>query len=62
MRGRVMGIYTLLFMGMMPLGGLWAGSLAERLNEPAVVILGAAIALTTATVVYLFFPQVRRLE
>jgi len=31
-RGRVMSLYTMAFMGMMPLGSLWAGALADRIG------------------------------
>jgi len=58
----VMGIYTLIFFGMMPIGGLWAGTLAEHTSEPFVVVLGGVIVLATALVVYIFFPQIRKLE
>jgi len=37
LRGRVMGIYTLVFFGMTPLGSLAAGVAAAQLGEPATV-------------------------
>jgi MFS family permease len=43
MRGRVMGIWALIFGGMMPLGGLEAGMLAHRLGVPISVAVGAAV-------------------
>ena len=61
-RGRIMGIYTLVFFGMMPIGGLWAGTLADRTSEPFVVVFGALIVLITAIVIYVFFPRIRKLE
>ena len=39
-RGRVMSIYTMMFLGMAPLGGLLAGGLAHRLGAPLTVALG----------------------
>ena len=39
LRGRVMAGYSMMFMGMGPLGALLAGSLAHALNAPAVVTL-----------------------
>jgi len=39
-RGRVMGFYTMAFMGMMPFGSLLAGALAARLSTPWAVIIG----------------------
>ncbi|MBW3535298.1 MAG: MFS transporter [Gemmatimonadetes bacterium] len=48
MRGRVMSLYTMAFIGMAPLGGLVAGALATRLGAPATVAIGgvACIALS----------------
>ncbi len=39
-RGRVMGFYTMAFMGMMPFGSLLAGGLASWLSTPWSVIIG----------------------
>mgnify|MGYP003586607517 CR=1 FL=1 len=41
-RGRVMGFYSMSFMGMMPLGSLLAGVLAHFIGAPQVVLLGGA--------------------
>jgi MFS family permease len=41
-RGRVMSIYTMMFLGMAPLGGLLAGLAAHRLGAPVTVALGGA--------------------
>jgi len=43
MRGRVMGIYSMMFLGLAPFGNLIAGFIAERLGAPAAVqFFGAA--------------------
>lgn len=42
MRGRVMGIWTLMFGGMMPVGGLAAGVLSHWLGVPLTVAIGGA--------------------
>jgi len=34
LRGRVMGVYTLVFFGSMPIGSLLAGSAAQWIGEP----------------------------
>jgi MFS family permease len=60
LRGRVMSIYTLTFFGLMPVGSLLAGSLANWLGEPATVRLGALAALTAALLVVWREPQIRR--
>jgi MFS family permease len=62
LRGRVMGVYTLFFMGMMPIGGLWAGTMAHYLGAPRTVMIGGTIVLVMALLVYTFLPGVRRLE
>jgi hypothetical protein len=62
MRGRVMGIYTLIFMGMWPVGGLWSGKVAEVYGEPAVVIIGGVVVLALAIGLYIFVPTLRKLE
>jgi MFS family permease len=62
LRGRVMGIWTLVFFGMMPLCGLWAGTTAHIIGEQAVVVIGAAITLAIAIAVFIFFPRIRALE
>jgi MFS family permease len=40
LRGRVMAVYSMMFMGMTPFGALAAGSLAERFGAPATVGAG----------------------
>jgi len=62
LRGRVMGIYSLIFLGLMPVGGLLAGAMAERIGEPATVILGGAVSLAFAIAAWLFLPRLRALE
>ncbi len=43
MRGRVMGIWALVFGGMMPVGGMEAGSLSHWLGVPWAVAIGAIV-------------------
>jgi MFS family permease len=62
LRGRVMGIYTLLFFGMMPLGSLWMGAVAQIASEPTPIIIGGLTLLSIAISVYIFAPRVRHLE
>jgi MFS family permease len=42
LRGRVMSVYSMMFMGMAPLGALLAGTLAGYLGAPNTVALGGA--------------------
>jgi MFS family permease len=44
LRGRVMALYVTVFAGSGPLGGLFAGGVAEVLGPPAGFILGSALA------------------
>ena len=39
-RGRVMSFYTMAFMGMVPFGSLFAGSLASRIGAPGTLLIG----------------------
>ena len=50
MRGRVMGIWTLVFGGMIPLGSLQAGLIADLLGTPATIAIGALICALGAVV------------
>lgn len=49
-RGRVMSLYTMMFMGMMPFGALAAGTAAGRWGAPLTVAAGGAVALAAALV------------
>lgn len=59
LRGRVMSIYTLGFMGSFTLGGLWCGALAEWIGEPATVAVGALAMLGVTVAVAVLAPRVR---
>ena len=50
MRGRVMGIWTLIFGGMIPLGSLQAGLMADVLGTSATIAIGALICALAALV------------
>jgi MFS family permease len=60
LRGRVMSVYTLVFFGLMPLGMLAVGITAEKIGQPATVLLGAGIMIGAATAMALFMPHLRR--
>ncbi len=55
LRGRVMSIYTLMFIGTIPFGSLFAGWLAKYIGAPPTIVLCAAISLVT-TLVLIFRP------
>lgn len=50
LRGRVMSVYVLFFMGMGPIGSLQAGSIAQWLGAPMAIRIGA-IACTAASLI-----------
>jgi hypothetical protein len=59
LRGRVMAVYSMMFMGMAPLGALMAGSLAEIIGAPATVALGGAVCIAGSIVFGLRLPKLR---
>ncbi len=56
LRGRVMSIYTLMFIGTMPFGSLMAGWLARFLGAPTTIVLCAVVSLVT-TLALVFRPN-----
>ena len=48
LRGRVMSVYAMTFMGMAPLGSLLAGSVAHKLGAPMTVGIGGVVAIVGA--------------
>ena len=50
MRGRVMGIWTLIFGGMIPLGSLQAGLMADLFGTPVTIAVGAGVCALAAFV------------
>ncbi|HSW50448.1 MAG TPA: MFS transporter, partial [Bryobacteraceae bacterium] len=48
LRGRVMALYSVMFMGMAPFGALGAGAVAERLGAPWTVAIGGAACLAAS--------------
>ena len=59
LRGRVMALYSMMFMGMAPLGSLFAGAAADRLGAPLTVALGAAACLAGSAVFATRLPALR---
>ncbi|MDD5371160.1 MAG: MFS transporter [Anaerolineaceae bacterium] len=62
LRGRVMGIYSLTFFGMMPIGALLAGTLAQQLGAPMAIEITAGISLALAFLLFIAVPKIRDLE
>jgi MFS family permease len=48
LRGRVMAVYSMMFMGMAPFGALFGGALADRLGAPITVAIGGTASIAGA--------------
>jgi MFS family permease len=59
LRGRVMSIYSMMFMGMAPFGALMSGAIAHRLDAPLTVALGGSACLVGAAVFGVQLPAFR---
>ena len=59
LRGRVMAVYSMMFMGMAPFGAFFAGALADRLGAPLTVTMGAVAAIGGAALFWLRLPGFR---
>jgi MFS family permease len=59
LRGRVMSVYTMMFMGMAPLGALAAGAAAEHLSAPAAVAIGGLLCIAASIVFRIRLPTLR---
>ena len=60
LRGRVMGVYTLVFFGSMPIGALLAGTAAGKIGEPITVMAGAVLLMVMAIAAWIFLPEIRK--
>lgn len=60
LRGRVMAIFSLIWMGFQPLGGLFGGALAQAAGSGAAVRAGAAVCLGTALALFGWSQHERR--
>ena len=59
LRGRVMSVYSMMFMGMAPFGALLAGAVADRLGAPLTVAGGGAVSMVAAAIFWMWWPQIR---
>jgi len=59
LRGRVMAVYSMMFMGMAPIGALVAGSLAHSLGAPRTVLIGGIVCVFGAAIFGLRLPKLR---
>lgn len=59
LRGRVMSVYSMMFMGMAPIGSLLAGAAADRVGAPWTVAAGGLICAAGAGIFALRLPGIR---
>src|ERR1022692_515633 len=59
LRGRVMAVYSMMFMGMAPIGALLGGLLAEHLGAPRTVAIGGVACLLAAGWFARHLPKIR---
>ena len=62
LRGRVMGAYAFVFVGMAPLGAFQAGWLAERIGVQEAVAAGGLVCAAASLVLWRLVPEVRALR
>ena len=61
-RGRVMGLYTVMFLGTAPLGSLLLGAVAERFGAPLAALLSGSVSLAAGAWLALRLRDVARRE
>jgi MFS family permease len=59
LRGRVMSVYSMMFMGMAPLGALLAGWSADRIGAPRTVLIGGTACAAAAAIFRWSLPRLR---
>jgi MFS family permease len=59
LRGRAMSVYTMMFMGMAPMGSLFAGTVADRIGAPWTVAIGGFGAVVGSIVFLKKLPSLR---
>ena len=59
LRGRTMAVYSMMFMGMAPIGALLGGALSDRLGAPVTIAIGGVVAVAGAGWFALQLPKIR---
>jgi MFS family permease len=59
LRGRVMALYSMMFLGMSPFGALAAGTLAAHIGAPITVVMGGLASLTGGVIFARKWPAMR---
>jgi len=61
LRGRVMGVFSMMFLGFAPFGSFQAGLVAQHLGAPAALIIGSAVMSLTVALILILRPEIRNL-
>jgi MFS family permease len=59
LRGRVMALYSMMFMGMAPFGAFFGGAMADKFGAPIAVAIGAVASVVGATIFWRSLPTFR---
>jgi len=59
MRGRVIAVYSMMFMGMAPFGAFFAGAIADRIGAPGTVAIGGVACIAGAAAFGVNLPNIR---
>jgi MFS family permease len=59
LRGRIMAVYSMMFMGMAPLGSLLYGALAQRIGAPRTLTIGGSVVICGALLFARNLPKIR---
>jgi MFS family permease len=62
MRGRVMSMFILSFMGTMPIGNIVAGAISNRFGPQPTLAIGGLVVTVFATVVTIYSKRLRELH
>jgi MFS family permease len=60
LRGRILAVYSMMFMGMAPFGALAAGAAAHRLGAPWTVAVGGIASVAGGVMFWMHLPSIRQ--
>jgi MFS family permease len=61
LRGRVMSVYGVMFMGFAPIGSFQAGVIAQHFGAPVALVIGSAVMALTVALILILRPEIRNL-
>ncbi len=59
-RGRIMSIYSLTFLGTMPIGSLMMGAFAQKFGEQATALAGGLVVMVGAALIFYLVPLLKK--